>query len=133
LDRRTAQIGKSKEVLKHENYAQLSNLQHGLTVYAAAGTDPKTGTPYRESRYARDLFVHRDKMGRVDAYIDCSNRNVPAPPCRHDFSLEPHMKAQVYVQYRRSQIENWHEIQEAVTRQVLGFKKLSVEIAPTKP
>jgi hypothetical protein len=77
--------------------------------------------------------VHRDKAGQVDAYIRCSNRNVPAPPCKQDFSLEPNMRAWVYVSYRRSQLANWREIQQAVTRQILGFKAVPTEIKPAKP
>lgn len=133
LDRRVARIGKSGEVLKYEQYGRLPNAQHDLTAYAATGTDPKTGKPYREDRNAHDLFIHRDKAGHVDAYIDCSNRDVSAPPCEHTFSLAPHMSAQIYVVYRRSQLANWREIQEAVKRQILGFKAPAVPTATTKP
>jgi hypothetical protein len=71
---------------------------------------------------ASDVFLHREKTGRVDSYIKCSNCNVPAPPCRHDFSLEPYMQAQVYVQYRRNQLPSWRDIQAAVTQQILDFE-----------
>jgi len=133
LDRVTANIGNIGHILTYEQYEQLPGQLHGLTVYAAAGMDPKTDKPYREDTDAHDLFVHRDKANRVDAYIDCSNRNVPAPPCRHDFSLEPHMHAQVYVSYRRSQLSQWREIQQAVTQQILGFKVVQAEPVAIKP
>lgn len=128
LDRRAGYIGKSADIIKHEKYEQLPGQEHGLTVYAAAGVDPRTNTPYREDTFAHDLFLHREKNSRVDTYIDCSNRNVRAPPCRHDFSLEPHMNAQIYVTYRRSLLPQWQEIQQAVRQQILGFK-----VPPAEP
>ena len=133
LDRRAAYIGKSGDILKYEQYEQLPGQQHGLTVYAAAGIDPKTNKPYREDTDAHDLFVHRDKANRVDTYIDCSNRNVRAPPCTHNFSLGPHMHAKVYVSYRRSLLPQWQEIQQAVRQQILGFSVQPTESTTSKP
>jgi len=134
LDRGThARVETPNTILKYANYEKLPTIEHGLTVYAAAGTDPKTNKPYREDTNAEDVFVHRDKAGRVDAYIYCSNRNVPAPPCSHDFSLEPHMHGQVYMSYRRSLLPQWREIQDAVKKQLLGFKAPLPETASTKP
>lgn len=133
LERRVASIGRSGETIKYEQYEKLPGVRHGLTVYAARGTDPKTSRSYREDRDAHDLFVHRDSAGRADAYVDCSNRNVPEPPCQHSFSLEPHMRAQISVIYRRSQLANWREIQQAVTQQILGFKTSPTGATPTKP
>lgn len=122
MDRLANAIGRSGYILKHEQYEQLPDPQHGLTVYAAAGIDPKTNKPYREDPYATDIFVHRDKAGRVDAYIRCSNRNVPAPPCRHNFSLEPDVKAKIDISYRRSLLPEWQQIQTSVTQLILTFK-----------
>ena len=133
LDRATAQIGKSGDILKYEKYEQLPNQLYGLTLYVATGIDPKTNRPYREDTDAHDIFVHRDKKtNRVDAYIDCSNRNVIAPPCTHDLSLEPYMHAQVYVSYRRNLLPQWQEIQQSVTQQILGFKVTQAEVISIK-
>ncbi len=133
LDRVTANIGNIGHILKYEQYEKLPDQSHGLIVYAAAGMDQKTNKPYREHDNAKDIFVHRDKTNRVDAYIKCSNRNVPAPPCTHDLSLEPYMHAKVYVSYRRSLLPQWQEIQQAVTQQILGFKAAQIEPVTTKP
>lgn len=123
LDRRATYIGKEGISSKYEQYVQLPESEHGLTVYAAAGIDPKTNQPYREHTDAHDLFLHRDKANRVNSYIDCSNRlGGSSQPCTHNFSLEPHMHAKVYVSYRRSMLPHWQEIQHAVTQQILGFK-----------
>ncbi len=133
LDRVTASIGNVKNILKYEDYEQLSDQEHGLTVYAAAGVDPKTNKPYREHDNAKDIFLHRDKTNRVDTYINCSNRNVRVPPCSHNFSLEPHMHAEVYVSYRRSLLPQWWEIQQAVRQQILGFRALPTDSKTSKP
>ena len=133
LDRSTSYIGKSADILKYQQYEQLPGKEHGLTVYAAAGVDPKTNMPYREDTDAHDIFVHRDKSNRVDTYINCSNRNVRAPPCKHNFSLEPHMHAEVYVIYRRSLLPQWQEIQQAVRQQILGFRVPLTESKSSKP
>jgi hypothetical protein len=117
----------------YEDYQQLPNKEYGLTVHAAAGTDPKTNQPYREHQHAEDVFVSRSKSGRVETYIRCSNRHVPAPPCTHYFGLAPEMHADVYLNYRRSQLAHWQEIQEAVRQQILSFKAPVISSAPIKP
>ena len=122
LDRRASYLDRKDSILKYEHYEQLPETEYGLTVYAAAGVDPKTNKPYREHTYAKDVFLYRDNTNRVNTYIDCSNRLSGSQPCEHTFSLEPHMHAKVYVIYRRTQLPYWREIQQAVTQQILGFK-----------
>ena len=123
LDRRSATMKDS--ILNYKQYEKLPETEHGLTVYAAAGFDPETNKPYREHTYAKDIFLHRDYTNHVDTYISCSNRLTGSQPCEHTFSLEPHMQAKVYVQYRRTLLPHWREIQQALTQQILGFKAAS--------
>ncbi len=120
LDRRAAAMKNNSS--RYEQYEQLPSPEHGLTVYAPAGVDPKTDKPYREHDYAKDVFLHRDNTNRVDTYIDCRNRLRGLQTCEHSFSLEPYMHAKVYVVYRRTQLPHWREIQQAVTQQILSFK-----------
>ena len=122
LDRRASYLDRKDSILKYEHYEQLSNTEYGLTVYTAAGIDSQTNKPHREHPRARDVYLHRDSTNRVDTYIDCFNLLGTSQPCQHNFSLEPHMRAEVYVQYRRTQLPYWREIQQAVTEQILGFK-----------
>lgn len=135
LDRRTNAMGKPGNILKYEQYEQLLDQFHGLTVYAAGGIDPKTNKPYREDTDAHDIFVHRNDSGKVDTYIRCSNRNVPAPPCTQDFSMEPNVKARVYVSYRRGLLPEWQQIQASITQLILSFKAADPALAatPAKP
>ncbi len=120
LDRLAAAMINSSS--SYEQYEQLPEMEHGLTVYVAGGIDHQTNKPYREHSQAKDVFLHRDNTNRVATYIDCSNRLGGSQPCQHTFSLDPHMHAKVYVQYRRTQLPHWREIQQAVTQQILGFK-----------
>jgi hypothetical protein len=122
LDRLTNAMGKPGNILKYEQYEQLPDRLYGLTVYAAGGVDPKSNKPYREDTDAHDIFVHRDDAGKVDTYIRCSNRNVPAPPCTQYISLEPNLKADIYISYRRGLLPEWQQIQTSVTQLILSFR-----------
>lgn len=118
-------LNPSKEAgLVHE-YEQLDNEQFGLEVYAPPGIDPKTDSPYRENRYAEDVFIQRDETGQITTYIKCSNRDVPRPPCSHQFDLEPQMGLYVNVQYSRHNLADWQQIEQVVRQQILNFRKTS--------
>ncbi|AOY94959.1 hypothetical protein BKK79_24235 [Cupriavidus sp. USMAA2-4] len=107
------------------NFAEVPGLEHGLTVYASPGTDSNTGKPYRQDDYAKDLFVHRGKDGKVDTYIECTNRNLPNlkyTTCKQNVGLAPEMHAKIYIQYPRYWLPHWREIQRSVSDLVLSFK-----------
>ena len=63
--------------LAYDNFERLAKSEFGLTVYAPPEIDLKTKQPYRMHDRAHDLFVHRNTVGAVDTYIECSNRNIP--------------------------------------------------------
>lgn len=104
-------------------YAKLPDTQFGLEVYASPGINPKTNTPWREDEYAEDVFIKRDENGKIITYIQCSNKDVPHPPCTHYFDLEPDMKLDVYVSYSRYVLQDWQRIEEVVKNTLLGFRK----------
>lgn len=123
LDRRTrAAVDIPNEVLKYRNYEKLPDEQYGLTVYAASGVDPKTNKPYRQDDDAKDVFIYRNADGKVITYIDCSNRQIKSVRCEHTVSLEPAIKAKVYINYRRELLPEWQKIQESVTQLIYSFK-----------
>lgn len=104
-------------------------LLHGLTVYYHPGVDPLTGKLWREYSLstgqawdAEDLFVYWDKSNKAIARISCSNRRTHSAPCRHHFSMEPDMKVEVYMSYRRGMLEHWREIQMIARETLLSFK-----------
>lgn len=102
-------------------YAKLPNTQFGLKVYTPPGIDPKTNTPWRNARSAKDIFIQRDDNGVITTYIECSNRDVERPPCSHYFDLEPEMGLYVYVGYSRYVLKDWHRIEQVVKEALLGF------------
>lgn len=105
------------------DYDRLNKPEHGLTVYALKGLEPKTGQPAREDKtFAKDVFVAKDKQGRVRTYISCSNVGHEAAPCGHTFSMEyDGMHADISVKYRRGLLPHWQDIQTKVTQAMLGF------------
>ncbi len=104
-------------------YKKLPEMQYGLEVYAPPGIDPETNRPWREDRHAEDVFIKRDKQGMIVSYIECSNRNVPRPPCTHYFSLEPKLGLNVYVGYSRHVLADWQQIEQVVKETISNFKK----------
>ncbi len=107
---------------KDRQYEQLPMEEYGLTIYASHGIDPKTNKPYREGRDAEDVFIHRDENGKVTTFITCSNRLIKSAPCTQWIDLEPLMKADVYISYRRDLLPEWQKIQESVTQLIYNFK-----------
>lgn len=105
------------------DYERLPKTEHGLTVYALKGVEPKSGQPAREDKtFAKDVFVAKDKQGRVRTYISCSNVGHEAAPCGHDFSMEYNgMHAVIELIYRRGLLSHWQDIQAKVTQAMLGF------------
>lgn len=126
LDRRASYLERWKfdesNTLAWERYEPTGELSHGLTVYVPTGTDPKTQRPYREGLYAEDVFLNRTADGKVNTYINCSNRLHEAAPCQQSFSMEPGMQAAVYVSYRRGLLPQWRQIQTDVSRLIWSFK-----------
>lgn len=107
---------------KDRQYEQLPKEEYGLTIYASPGIDPQTNKPYREGRDAEDVFIHRDENGKVTTFITCKNRPTQYARCKQWIDLEPSMKADVYISYRRGLLPEWQKIQESVTQLIYSFK-----------
>ncbi|WP_420993014.1 hypothetical protein ACKI2N_022750 [Cupriavidus sp. 30B13] len=115
--------------LAYRNYGGLPRVEYGLTMYAPSGIDPATGKPYREDDYAKDLFVHRGRDGKVDVYIECTNRNLPNMKrtiCDQYINLEPSMHAKISIQYPRYWLPQWQKIQRNVSDLIHSFE---IEVA----
>jgi hypothetical protein len=104
------------------NYSPRPGRFHGLEVYVQSNIDKRTGRPYGEGDGGQDLFIAREADGHVKAVIKCANRKVPAPPCQHDFNLEPKAEINVTVNYRRQLLPQWRDIQEKVRQRILSFE-----------
>lgn len=108
-------------------YEALPGQTHGLTGYTPVGIDEsRRGWGVLVDGKAADIsdkniYFHRDKDGRVDVYIECSNMKHSAAPCQQRFNLLPAMRSHVSVSYRRGLLSQWREIQSSVTKVILGF------------
>lgn len=118
LDNYAARIA---ETTAQRRYEPLPKETYGLTGFAPVITDEARKKPAGDA-YDRNIYIHRDKNGRVDTYIECSNRTHAAAPCEQYFNLRPDMRIQVSVGYRKGLLPQWREIQSSVTQVILGFR-----------
>jgi hypothetical protein len=116
----------------HQNYEKLPKKEYDLFVYAPAGIDPQTKKSYRARDSAEDVFVDRNKANKVNAYITCTNnRQVKWTTCTHWISMEPNMRAALYVSYSRKFLPQWRQIQKNVSQLVWSFQAHEVDV--TRP
>jgi hypothetical protein len=104
-----------------ERYKEIEGVVHGLRVFVPAGLDEKTGKPNRENMYSYDIYLSDVRYAEA-SIIKCSNRKTIAPPCQHEFSLEPSANVAVYVSYRRQLLPQWREIEMKIRQKIIGFK-----------
>lgn len=103
------------------SYERLSGIEFGLEVFAPKGVNPETRVPYRAHIYAEDIYISWGDEGKARAYISCSNRNIASAQCVHYFSLEPRMRANVAISYRREFLSQWLDRQVKVAEMIYGF------------
>lgn len=120
--------------MAHQQYEKLPKLEHGLTLYAPPGIDPRTNKPFREDEKAKDVYVYRDANGNVFSYIECQNRlkYSNSRSCQQFISLEKHMKTEVRITYNRAILPHWREIQAKVSELMLSFEVPTSEAPNTK-
>lgn len=105
-------------------YQLLPEKTHGLTCYFPAGADESKrlqhvgGADWND----KNRYFHRDEAGRVDTYIDCSNMAHAAAGCSQFFNVQREMHMRVTVSYRRDLLPHWCEIQDSVSKVILGFR-----------
>lgn len=105
-------------------YQPLPEKVHGLTGYFPVGADESKrlqqagGADWND----KNLYFHRDEAGRVDAYIECGNMAHSADRCKLFFNLKPNIRVRVWVNFRRDLLPNWREIQNSVSKVILGFR-----------
>lgn len=117
-------------------YVPLPDKIYGLTGYTPTGSGvdiEKRSVNYGRGTDLRDrnIYFYQDKAGRVTTFIECSNRDHEAARCKHYFNLEPFMRANVYVTYRKGLLPHWQEIQTSVSDLIYSFK--AETIIPPEP
>lgn len=106
----------------------------GLDLYVLQG-ESINGTPAREdSVTGNDIYIQQDERGHVKTYISCSNAKYPAVLCEHAFSMEDDgLRIQVSIQYRRTMLAHWQDIQEKARRLILSWKAPEMPSPATPP
>jgi hypothetical protein len=118
----------------HHHYEEQSEKVYGLTVYIPVNVDLSRREPgVNGDIMDRNIYIHRLNDGGVDAYIRCSNIRHEAATCRHSFGLEPLLKADVDVRYRRALLSHWREIQDSTAKVILDFRVDSSKEVSTQP
>ena len=130
LERRAERISLSTNTRHNvswlDTFERMPEDEYELEVWQLSSTDPRTGRPARESVGAafRDIYVHRDPSGHVDAYIDCSKPSVPngIGTCTLDISLAPKARAEVSILFRRGLLPEWKQIEQSSRKLLLSFE-----------
>lgn len=126
LQRMAATAGERRSNFQFE---QLIQPQHGLIAFTPKGVEAADRALGKHQYDDQDHFVHLDKAGHVDAYIECSNVNHDGAPCLHAFYLPSPLKAEIQILYRRGQLPKWQHIQTSTTSLILSFEAESVSPA----
>lgn len=105
-------------------YEPLPTETQGLSGFTPVGTDLSRRNLGGGGADMSDqnIYVHRDKNGRVSTYIECGNMTHSADRCKQYFNLKPAMRVRVWVNYRKDLLPQWREIQTSVTKVILGFR-----------
>lgn len=126
VDDKTARFAKAhlESARRWHRFEPLAEKPYGLIVYAPVDVDLSRrmlSSEKRRDSEDRNIYVHQLKDGDIDTFIDCSNMEHAAAPCEQFFALNPAMKANVKVLYRKGLLPHWREIQAGVTQVLLGF------------
>ncbi len=120
----------------YHRYERSHKNAYGLTLYVPTNVDLSrrelSSSTFRDGS-DRNIYVHYFSDGDVDAIIDCSNMNHDAAQCIHRFDLAPKIKASVDVSYRKGLLPHWREIQDGVSKVLLGFRIDPSKASPTSP
>ncbi|MCL2644149.1 MAG: hypothetical protein FWD51_01660 [Betaproteobacteria bacterium] len=134
LDRRTNSVlfnaysPESKDDWRHGHwnyaYERMPEDEYGLEVWHLTSIDPYTGKPAIESYYTKDIYIHRDPSGNVDAHIRCGRTYVPGgvASCVMGMNLAPKAQVVVNVRFRRGLLPEWKEMQQSVRDLLLSFE-----------
>ena len=103
-------------------YLRSDNLLYGLVVNEVQGYDEAKRYKFPGVDGSdKNIYYHVDKQGKVDTYIECSNVKHDAAPCEQYFILPTVNNTMVKVLYRIGFLPQWTEIQDSVSKVMLGF------------
>ena len=136
LDRRF--WGEMKEPYRdYAIYQATSTSIKGLELFVASGTNPHTGQPWRYEYSGGDMYIHRNRQGKVTTFIRCTFRSglQSYAICWQDWSMESYgLRIKLSALYAPNLLPQWQSIQAHVSRFVLEFKdpQAAPVLAPTR-
>lgn len=124
---------RSKERLEEYNYMDVyiatNEIEYGLEKYTPHPRwveknnklRIKNGNP--QIYYIDDLYVQKDKSGKILTLITCSTTDTPlARRCSQEFSMQPYMKrVSVSATFQRVHLKDWQQIQKSAIKIVKSF------------
>jgi len=109
-----------------DTYERMPEDEYELEVWRLSGMDPHTGKPARDSIGVgiKDIYVHRDPSGHVDAHMDCSKPSVPKGIgiCELNMNLAPEAGVWIRVSFRRGLLPQWQQIKQSSRKLLLSFE-----------
>lgn len=106
-------------------YKSLPSPIKGLELFVASGINQRTGQPWRYEYPGGDIYIHRNREGKVMTFISCTFRSglQRYATCTQDWSMENHaLGIKLTANYIPDLLPYWQDIQERVSRFVLDFK-----------
>lgn len=97
--------------------------KYSLEEYLLKDVDPRSGLAAHLSSDTYDIYIARNKFGKVDAFIRCNQVRVinGVATCGMTSSLEPMSKVMVHVRFPRSKLGMWDAIKTASHKKIMSF------------
>jgi hypothetical protein len=130
LDGRLASITKKPADYWWDDYERLPGTVYGLEAYRVKGIDPVADKYSRKRSFAKDVYVHLDKVGHVDTYISCEDANSPrgVGVCDLGFTLAPKAQVAVQISFHKALLPKWQKIKESVRNLLLSFEVKKADV-----
>ncbi len=110
----------------HSQLAPQPSSIKGLELFVPRGNDPHTGHPWRYAGPTGDIYIHRNREGKVTTFIRCTFRSGTQQyaTCSQDSSMEEHgLAVQLTATYVPDLLPQWQDIQDRVSQFVLDFRR----------
>ncbi len=107
------------------HYESLPSPVKGLGLFAKRGINPRTGIAHRYEWSDGDIYIHRNREGKVTTFIRCTFRSGTQhyATCAQDWSMEEYsLRIFLRARYAPDLLSQWQDIQSRVSHFVLDFK-----------
>ncbi|GAB3554083.1 hypothetical protein GCM10027343_41730 [Noviherbaspirillum agri] len=104
-------------------YQQMSEQLYDLVGYEPIGADElKRINGHSPDYNDKNIYIHRGEHGKVDTYIECSNKAHVLAPCTLKFNMLPEMRVRVSILFSKGYLSEWKEIVSSTRNIILSFR-----------